>query len=84
MKETVRDTDRCSRSTEEFFWIMLPHTDRKGLECVKQRLSRVAELFSSPEVSDITLQVVSITAPDDLRDQENGELLLARLASELV
>jgi GGDEF domain-containing protein len=84
MKETVRETDRCSRSTEEFFWIMLPHTDSKGLECVKQRLGRVAELFSAPEVSDIALQVVSITAPDDLRDQENGELLLARLAGELV
>ena len=84
LKESVRETDRCSRSTEEFFWIMLPHTDGKGLECVKQRLSRVAELFSAPEVSDISLRVVSITAPEDLLDQENGELLLARLASELV
>ncbi|WP_372240708.1 diguanylate cyclase domain-containing protein [Pseudomonas sp. PB120] len=82
MKESVRETDRCSRSTEEFFWIMLPHTDDKGLECVKQRLGRVAELFSAPEVSHISLRVVSLTAPRDLRDQEDGELLLARLASE--
>lgn len=84
LKETVRETDRCSRSTEEFFWIMLPHTDGKGLECVKQRLSRIAELFSAPEVSDLSLRVVSITAPDDLLDQEDGQLLLARLAGELV
>ncbi|APV43047.1 diguanylate cyclase [Pseudomonas frederiksbergensis] len=83
LKETVRDTDRCSRSTEEYFWIMLPHTDDTGLETVKQRLSRVAELFSAPEVSDISLRVVSITAPQDLLEQEDGELLLARLASEL-
>ena len=83
LKETVRETDRCSRSTEEFFWIMLPHTDGKGLECVKQRLSRIAELFSAPEVSDLSLRVASITAPDDLLDQEDGELLLARLAGEL-
>ncbi|MNF70864.1 hypothetical protein D3C84_527940 [compost metagenome] len=62
---------------------MLPHTDAKGLECVKQRLSRVAELFSAPEVSDISLRVITLTAPQDLLDQENGELLLARLASEL-
>jgi hypothetical protein len=46
-------------------------------------LSRVAELFSAPEVSDISLRVVSITAPQDLLEQEDGELLLARLASEL-
>jgi hypothetical protein len=62
---------------------MLPHTDDTGLETVKQRLSRVAELFSAPEVSDISLRVVSITAPQDLLEQEDGELLLARLASEL-
>lgn len=84
LKESVRDTDRCSRSTEEFFWIMLPQTEGKGLECVKQRLSQVAELFSAPEVSDISLRVISITAPDDLLAQEDGELLLARLAGELV
>ena len=46
-------------------------------------MSRVAELFSAPEVSDISLRVVSITAPQDLLEQEDGELLLARLASEL-
>ena len=83
LKETVRDTDRCSRSTEEFFWIMLPHTDAKGLDTVKQRLGKVAELFSAPETSDISLRVISITAPHDLLDQEDGELLLARLAGEL-
>jgi hypothetical protein len=62
---------------------MLPHTDEKGLETVKQRLGRVAELFSAPEVSDITLRVISITAPQDILDQEDGELLLARMAGEL-
>ncbi|WP_311196293.1 TackOD1 domain-containing metal-binding protein [Pseudomonas frederiksbergensis] len=84
LKESVRETDRCSRSTEEFFWVMLPHTDGKGLEFVAQRLSRVAELFSAPEVSDISLRVVSFTAPGDLLEKEDGELLLARLASELI
>ncbi|MNT84756.1 hypothetical protein D3C72_2248150 [compost metagenome] len=62
---------------------MLPHTDEKGLDIVKQRLGRVAELFSAPEVSDVTLRVIGITAPQDLLDQEDGELLLARLAGEM-
>jgi GGDEF domain-containing protein len=83
LKETVRETDRCSRSKEEFFWIMLPYTDGKGLATVKQRLSRVAELFSAPDVSDIALRIVSFTAPDDLYEKEDGELLVARLAAEL-
>ncbi|MNN81128.1 hypothetical protein D3C81_1979170 [compost metagenome] len=62
---------------------MLPHTDANGLAIVKQRLGKVAELFSAPEISDVSLRVISITAPQDLLDQEDGELLLARLASEL-
>jgi GGDEF domain-containing protein len=83
LQVALRETDRCSRSTEEFFWIMLPHTGSEGLNSVKQRLEQIAELFSAPEVSGITLRVVSFTAPQDLLDQEDGELLLARLASEL-
>jgi hypothetical protein len=63
---------------------MLPHTDGTGLEFVTQRLGRIAELFSAPEVSDISLRVVSFTAPGDLLEKEDGELLLARLASELI
>ena len=64
-------------------WLMLPHTGAEGLLSAKQRLVQVAELFSTPEVSEISLRVVSCTAPQDLLDQENSELLLARLASEL-
>ncbi|MNC65698.1 hypothetical protein D3C75_1160140 [compost metagenome] len=62
---------------------MLPHTGAEGLLSVKQRLAKVAELFSGPEVSQISLRIVSFTAPQDLLEQEDGELLLARLASEL-
>ncbi|VVP48769.1 hypothetical protein PS862_05275 [Pseudomonas fluorescens] len=83
LQQAVRETDRCSRSSEEFLWLMLPHTGTEGLLSVKQRLVQVAELFSTPEVSEISLRVVSCTAPQDLLDQENSELLLARLASEL-
>lgn len=39
--------------------------------------------FSAPEISDVSLRVVSVTAPKDLVEQEDGELLLARLAGEL-
>jgi len=83
LQETVRETDRCSRSSEEFLWLMLPNTGAEGLVSVKRRLEQVAELFSGPEVSQISLRVVSFTAPQDLLEQEDGELLLARLASEL-
>ncbi len=83
LQEAVRETDRCSRSSEEFLWLMLPHTGAEGMLSLKERLSKVAELFSAPEVSDVTLRMIGFTAPQELLEQEDAELLLARLASEL-
>ncbi|MGV8865154.1 MAG: diguanylate cyclase [Pseudomonas sp.] len=83
LQEAVRETDRCSRSSEEFLWLMLPHTGAEGMLSLRERLSKVAELFSAPEVSDVTLRMIGFTAPQELLEQEDAELLLARLASEL-
>ncbi|WP_095162768.1 diguanylate cyclase domain-containing protein [Pseudomonas sp. Irchel 3F5] len=83
LQEVLRETDRCSRSTEEILWVMLPQTGAGGLNTVKQRLGQVAELFTAPEVSSISLRISSLTAPHDLHGDENAELLLARVASEL-
>lgn len=83
LQEALRETDRCSRGTEEILWVLLPHTGADGLETVKRRLGQVAELFSDPEVSSISLRISSLTAPQDLHGDENAELLLARVASGL-
>lgn len=81
--ETMRETDRCTRASEELFWLLLPHTDAAGLASLRQRLSRSSGLFAESAAHGIDLRTVGFTAPQDLLEGEGGPLLLARLAGEL-
>ena len=81
--EMVRETDRCTRASEELFWLLLPHTDVEGLASLRQRLARASGLLTEAAAQGIELRTVGFTAPQDLLEQEDGPLLLARLAGEL-
>jgi len=58
LKETVRETDIVARYGGEEFAILLPDTDRKGVENVSEKLLRGVESirFKVPE-TDITISV---------------------------
>ncbi|UFH50568.1 diguanylate cyclase domain-containing protein [Pseudomonas sp. KNUC1026] len=45
IQEVIRDTDRCTRTSEEHLWLLLMHTDQVGLRLVTERLNRISELF---------------------------------------
>lgn len=83
LQEAVRDTDRCSRVSEEILWVMMPHTDAAGLAVVHQRLAQGAERLASEQIGRLQLRQVGFTAPADLLEQEDAALLLARLNGEL-
>lgn len=83
LQEAVRDTDRCSRVSEEILWIMMPHTDASGVAVVRQRLAHNVERLASEHIGRLQLRQASFTAPDDLLEQEDAALLLARLGGEL-
>ncbi len=85
LKESVRETDRCSRSTEEFF----------SGSCCRTRMTKGWSLSPSvwagspncfPRRRSVTFPCASSVSrpPGDLLEKEDGELLLARLASELI
>lgn len=84
LQEAVRDTDRCSRVSEEILWIMMPHTNAAGLEVVRKRLEQGAEQLASEQIGHLQLRQAGFTAPSDLLEQEDAALLLARLNGELV
>ncbi|NIF24880.1 diguanylate cyclase [Pantoea sp. Tr-811] len=79
----IRDTDRCTRTTEEHLWLLLMYTDSVGLQRVTERLNQISELFVGQDLQDIVLTTSGCVAPAQLVEKENAELLMARLAGEL-
>ncbi|WP_369989942.1 TackOD1 domain-containing metal-binding protein [Pseudomonas xanthosomatis] len=79
----IRDTDRCTRTSEEQLWLLLMYTDGAGLQRVVERLNRISELFVGQDLQDIRLATVGCVAPEGLLEKDSAELLMARLAGEL-
>ncbi|WP_457363110.1 TackOD1 domain-containing metal-binding protein [Pseudomonas sp. TE3610] len=79
----IRDTDRCTRTSEEHLWLLLMYTDAPGLQTVTERLNQISELFVGQDLQDITLTTSGCVAPADLIEKEDAELLMARLAGAL-
>ncbi|MEN0107646.1 MAG: diguanylate cyclase [Pseudomonas sp.] len=79
----IRDTDRCTRSSEEQLWLLLMYTDAAGLRRVVERLNEISELFVGQDLQDIRLTTSACLAPGGLVEKEDAELLMARLAGEL-
>lgn len=82
VKETIRDTDRCSRSREDLLWILLPHTDQKGVKVLEQRLSALMHLLDTKD-GKVDLRMAACTLPNSLLTDENAQLLMGRLAGEI-
>ncbi len=79
----IRDTDRCTRTSEEQLWLLLMCTDKVGLERVTERLNLISELFVGQDLQDIVLTTSGCVAPAELVEKEDAELLMARLAGAL-
>ncbi|WP_022966919.1 TackOD1 domain-containing metal-binding protein [Denitrificimonas caeni] len=82
IKETIRDTDRCSRTREDQLWLLLPHTDYQGAKILGQRLAELLLLLEGDDNS-VNSKVAVFTLPGDLLAEENAALLMGRLASEV-
>ena len=82
IKDAIRDTDRCSRSSENMLWLLLPHTDRSGVDVLSRRLSDFTTLLATRDSSP-DVQTSTLTLPDDLLPEEDSQLLIGRLMGEL-
>lgn len=79
IKETIRDTDRCSRTSEDLLWFLLPHTDEQGVKVLGARLTNLSNrLDTTGHTTDVRMAAMSL--PDDLVFEEDAQLLMARLA----
>lgn len=82
IKNAIRDTDRCSRSSENLLWLLLPHTDKAGVNVLAQRLANFTSLLDS-SASKPAVSTRALTLPGDLLAEEDAPLLMGRLAGEL-
>ncbi|MYL26208.1 MULTISPECIES: diguanylate cyclase [Halomonadaceae] len=83
IRETIRETDRCARTRDELLWLLLPHTDRQGMDRLRERLTELNRLFREQDGIHIDLRTVGITLPENLLPQEDSDLLMARLGGEV-
>ncbi len=83
LQESVRETDRCSRLSEEVLWILMPHADAAGLDVVRKRISAGVDKASAGELSQLEVRQIGFVAPDEVEEHEDAALLLARLTGEL-
>ena len=80
----IRDTDRCMRGREDVLWLLLPHTSARGLDRVRERLEEGLERLHTGKGSELlSLRFVGCVLPDQIAADEDGALMLARLAGDL-
>ncbi|HHX36092.1 MAG TPA: diguanylate cyclase, partial [Gammaproteobacteria bacterium] len=82
IKQTIRDTDRGSRSREDLLWFLLPHTDQQGAKALEQRLATIVQQLDAA-YRNMDLKTATLTLPNDLLPEESAQLLMGRLTGEI-
>lgn len=80
--DIIREPDRCTRSSEDILWLLLPNTNKEGLAKVMQRLARLTDPFKD-SLPGLELRMKGIAAPLDVRVNEDASLLMTRVAAGL-
>lgn len=81
IRDTLRETDRCCRISEDDLVMLLSHTDKAGAAALSERLAGLAELLPSEDY-DLGLRVSTFSLPDDMIAEEDAALLVTRLVGE--
>jgi GGDEF domain-containing protein len=85
IRELLRDTDLCTRSTENVLWIMLPQIHKEGLNYLISRLTVTIEGIQETHNNQSKLSCKYTEYLSDQRIKtESAELLLARLQSKIL
>jgi len=83
IQEAIRETDRCTRTNEEQLWLLLPHTDKDGMQQLRRRLGSLAGKFHDQDELDFDIRIAGLAIPTDLLGQEDASLVMARLGGEV-
>ena len=83
LRELVRTTDICTRSSESHFWLLLPQTDSNGCELFKKRLDEIKQGSEQEGGEALSFVIESYSSDKDYQKDETAELVMAAMSSRL-
>jgi GGDEF domain-containing protein len=79
LRALVRSTDLTTRTGQQMFWLLLPKTGKSSYQVVLNRILELRHMAYRVEGVGLAFDTVVFSAPEDVRPEETGKLLLARL-----
>lgn len=73
LRELVRTTDICSRSSETHFWMLLPQTDAKGCEKFIARLNEIKEKTIQDSGEELLFNLEVFSSDQSLGESGSSE-----------
>lgn len=83
LRNLLRIPDLSARTAENMLWLLLPNTDKQGLAGFHKRIEASMNQLMLESDHKLIYRFGSISS-DQLSDQEDAELILARLSGELL
>lgn len=83
LRELIRTTDIATRTGESYFWLLLPHTPEAGCRVVTQRIEDFQHQTRQESGEELIIRTSFAVGPGSIGDNENAELIMARLKGEL-
>lgn len=83
LRELVRTTDICTRSSESHFWLLLPQTNDKGCELFKKRLEEIKVNSEQEGGESLSFTIESYSSDSSFHQDETAELIMAAISSRL-
>ncbi len=83
LRELVRTTDICTRSSESHFWLLLPQTNSKGCQLFKKRLEDIKVSSEQEGGESLSFIVESYSSDENFHTDETAELIMASISSRL-
>ncbi|PIE57270.1 MAG: hypothetical protein CSA33_09260 [Desulfobulbus propionicus] len=83
IRNIVRNTDLTCRTTQQDLWLLLPRISENGCHTLQERILEIKELSWQPEGVGLEFSMVTCIIPEEVDEQEDAKLLIARLQGAL-
>lgn len=83
IRELIRSTDLCTRTGEQYLWILLSKTECPDCNIITMRIRDLKEQLSSEFEPGLDFKVATFSAPTEMLAHEDAEGVMSRLTAQL-